>query len=501
MAVAEQQPEELGDYLPEVVSLVPVSPADLSPQNETGSDLLALTAEFPGLISEDGPATAPVRTSHHPHRSGQSADGPSHSKTNTKDDLRRYLDGMNRYPLLTAEEEIDLAKQVGAGQAALAEMSSAENLSPEHRSEIAKQISDGTAARERLVNSNLRLVVNLAGKYHGKLKLDEAIQEGNIGLIKAVDGFDWRKGFRFSSYAYQCIIREIKVAKRDRFDDIRIPAHMGALISKTFKTRAYMISDLGRNPSLDELSAELNVSKDYLEEIIGHHSLQPLSLNRQLDGAGDSSELTLEDTVADQRAGQELVGVESMPNGIGLAETIKRLLNSPEALALTYAYDLTDSGARLTPRQIAPLIENTDESDGALPEMSASDVRHLKKHAEAKLRHPAVFAALNKAAPNMPVPSGDVWKNQAECAAVLVGDNPPPLDIFFPLAEKAQPHNIFIAFDPREQFCGNCAVRDECLSYGIARKGYLPGFWGGVYIDNNGKDSSQRLLKATDATD
>jgi RNA polymerase sigma factor (sigma-70 family) len=341
----------------------------------------------------------------------------------------------------------------------------------------------------------------LAGKYHGKLKLDEAIQEGNIGLIKAVDGFDWRKGFRFSSYAYQCIIREIKTAKRDRFDDIRIPAHMGALINKMYKTRAYMASDLGREPSLDELSAELNISKEELEGIISNDCLQPTSLNRQFNGADGSTELTLEDTVADQRAGQELVSVESMPNGLGLAETIKRLLNPPEAMALTYAYDLTDGGTGLTPRQIASLIENTDESDGVSTEMTTKKVRHLKKYAEAKLRHPAAFAALNKAAPNLAAPGGDMWKNQAECAAVLDVDDPPPLDIFFPLAEKSQPHNVHIAFDPREQFCGNCAVREECLAYGTARKGYLPGFWGGIYLDRNSKDNSQRLLKATDATD
>jgi RNA polymerase primary sigma factor len=207
----------------------------------------------------------------------------------TADPVKDYLKQIVKVPLLTAEQEVELAKRIEAGLSAeekLAEVGS--KLTTGQRIDLAWIAEDGTRAKNHLLEANLRLVVSLAKRYTGRgmLFLD-LIQEGNLGLIRAVEKFDYTKGYKFSTYATWWIRQAITRAIAGQARTIRIPVHMVEVINKLARVQRQMLQDLGREPTPDELAAELDMTPEKVIEV-QKYGREPISLHTPLGEDGDS---------------------------------------------------------------------------------------------------------------------------------------------------------------------------------------------------------------------
>ncbi|HEB64704.1 MAG TPA: sigma-70 family RNA polymerase sigma factor, partial [Chloroflexi bacterium] len=175
----------------------------------------------------------------------------------TDDTIGLYLKEVGRVPLLTAEEEVQLAKRIEAGREAREEMARG-NVTPERRLELRALIEDGWAAREHLITANSRLVISVAKKYMGRgVPFLDLIQEGNIGLIRAAKKFDYRRGHKFSTYATWWIRQAVTRAIADQGRTIRVPVHMGDQINKLLRVQHQLTQKLGRDPTVEELAEAL----------------------------------------------------------------------------------------------------------------------------------------------------------------------------------------------------------------------------------------------------
>ncbi|MBP8774095.1 MAG: RNA polymerase sigma factor RpoD, partial [Roseburia sp.] len=216
-----------------------------------------------------------------------------------EDPVRMYLKEIGKVPLLSAEEEIELAKNMEAGAVAKEKIailkSREENATEEELAEIKEEIKNlqkdldaGDEAKKRLAEANLRLVVSIAKRYVGRgmLFLD-LIQEGNLGLIKAVEKFDYRKGYKFSTYATWWIRQAITRAIADQARTIRIPVHMVETINKLIRVSRQLLQELGREPSPEEIAAEMNMPVERVREIL-KISQEPVSLETPIGEEEDS---------------------------------------------------------------------------------------------------------------------------------------------------------------------------------------------------------------------
>lgn len=198
-----------------------------------------------------------------------------------------YLREVRKTPLLTAEEETELAKQMEKGEEADLKLNSDGNLSSQDKDALEKTIFAGDSARERFVKANARLVVSMAKKYIGRgLPFLDLIQEGNIGLMKAVDRFDYTRGFRFSTYATWWIRQAVTRAVADQARTIRLPGHVVEKINKLSRASRTLTEQLGREPTPQELADEINITKEKVEKLM-EISQRPLSLQKPV-GEGDS---------------------------------------------------------------------------------------------------------------------------------------------------------------------------------------------------------------------
>ena len=205
------------------------------------------------------------------------------------DPVKDYLKQIVKVPLLTAEQEVELAKRIEAGLSAeekLAEVGS--KLTTGQRTDLARIAEDGTRAKNHLLEANLRLVVSLAERYTGRgmLFLD-LIQEGNLGLIRAVEKFDYTKGYKFSTYATWWIRQAITRAIAGQARTIRIPVHITEVINKLARVQRQMLQDLGREPTPDELAAKLDMTPENVIEV-QNYGREPISLHTPLGEDGDS---------------------------------------------------------------------------------------------------------------------------------------------------------------------------------------------------------------------
>ncbi len=178
-------------------------------------------------------------------------------KTPTSDPVRMYLKEIGKVPLLTAEEEVDLAKRIEAGLFASEKVATTtKKVGDKLRRELEAIERDGQIAKRKLIEANLRLVVSIAKRYMGRgmLFLD-LIQEGNLGLIRAVEKFDYTKGYKFSTYATWWIRQAITRAIADQARTIRIPVHMVETINKLVRIQRQLLQDLGREPTPEEIAA------------------------------------------------------------------------------------------------------------------------------------------------------------------------------------------------------------------------------------------------------
>jgi RNA polymerase primary sigma factor len=213
-----------------------------------------------------------------------------------------YLREIAHHELLTAQEEVSLAQRLEAGKAALRELATAdETLEPTHRFELEHQAEDGERARRRLIECNLRLVVSVARRYLGRgLSFLDLVQEGNIGLQIGVEKYDWRRGFRFSTYVYWWIRQAVTRAIADQSRTIRLPVHVTEFLTKTARAERELAAELGREPTVDEVAQFLDIDPERINEA-RRAARMPLSLETPL---GEDGELTRGDLIGDDTAAE-----------------------------------------------------------------------------------------------------------------------------------------------------------------------------------------------------
>ena len=292
----------------------------------------------------------------------------------TADAVKDYLRQIGKVPLLTARQEVQLAKRIEAGLFAAQKLADGgRDLSAEVRSDLERVAEDGRIAKNHLVEANLRLVVSLARRYtgHGMLFLD-LIQEGNLGLIRGVEKFDYTRGYKFSTYATWWIRQAITRAMSEQSRTIRLPAHMAEAISKLARVQRQLLQDLGREPTPQELAAELDMTPEKVIEV-QKHAREPVSLNTPLGVDGDSEFADLiEDSEAIEPADAVSFGLlrEQLHSVLGT-------LSEREASVVSMRFGLTDGRPR------------TLDEIGRVYGVTRERIRQIEASTMAKLRHPS----------------------------------------------------------------------------------------------------------------
>jgi RNA polymerase sigma factor (sigma-70 family) len=289
-----------------------------------------------------------------------------------QDPVRLYLDGIGRYPLLTKEDEIRLSRRIEAGRAAAEELAEAGPLFPERERQLRRAQRHGEAATREFINANLRLVVSIAKKYHSSdLPLLDLIQEGNLGLMHAVEKFDWRRGFKFSTYATWWIRQAIGRGIDNTSRTVRLPVHAGDQVRRVLRAKAQLESQTGRTPTTTELAGHLQMPADDVGVLL-RYVVEPVSLATPV---GTEGETELADIVADPFAPTPFdVAAAGM-----LGDEIERLLSrlserERQILRLRYGLD------RGEPRTL--------EEVGLELNLTRERIRQIERTALAKLRHP-----------------------------------------------------------------------------------------------------------------
>lgn len=221
------------------------------------------------------------------------------NEVETDDPIKQYLKEIGRFPLLTAEEEADLAKKVEAGKEAEEKLASSKKISAKERARLNKIIDTAKQARNTLSECNLRLVVSIAKRYVSRgLTFLDLCQEGNLGLMKAVDKFDWRRGYKFSTYATWWIKQSVTRAIADQSRTIRIPVHMVETINKMHRAMRILTQENGREPSVKELADFLEIEENKVREIM-EVERDPSFLEMPV---GEEEESSLGDFIEDEKS-------------------------------------------------------------------------------------------------------------------------------------------------------------------------------------------------------
>ena len=291
-----------------------------------------------------------------------------------EDLVRLYLTDIGQYPLLTKEGEVRLAQQIEAGVEARTELAgTVDSLSPARKRELKRNLKRGDDAQRTFVQSNLRLVVSIAKKYQASgLPLLDLIQEGNLGLMHAVEKFDWRKGFKFSTYATWWIRQAITRGIANTGRTIRLPVHAGDTLARLQKARSRLEHRYGRPATLSELAAEVEMPEEKVTEAL-RFAAEPLSLSEPLREDGDAE---LGDVVEDRAAESPF---ERAATALLPAE-ISRLLapldeREREILKLRFGLD------RGEPRTLEEVGEHFN--------LTRERIRQIEARAMSKLRHPS----------------------------------------------------------------------------------------------------------------
>src|ERR671914_1334907 len=205
-----------------------------------------------------------------------------------EDLVRQYLREIGQYPLLTDVQEVELAQAIEAGEKARERLTGAKRLTPKQREGLQTKIRTGRSAKRRFIQSNLRLVVSIAKKYSAAgLPLLDLIQEGNLGLMRAVEKFDWQRGFKFSTYATRWIRQAITRAIADQARTIRIPVHMIETINKLIKTSRALVQELGREPTSEEIAKRMDIPVSKVRKVL-KIAQEPISLETPIGEEEDS---------------------------------------------------------------------------------------------------------------------------------------------------------------------------------------------------------------------
>ncbi len=289
------------------------------------------------------------------------------------DSVHTYLKSIGRTSLLSAEQEVDLAKRIEAGLFAEHKLATEADLPAKYREELEAVAADGRTAKAHMLEANLRLVVSVAKKYSDcGLSLLDVVQEGNLGLIRAVEKFDYAKGYKFSTYAMWWIRQAIQRGFADSARTIRLPVHVLEMLSKLSRVERDMHQRLGREPTPEELAVELDRTPDQIEELL-RTSRQPISLDSTI---GEDGETSIGDLIEDVDAPEasELVDRQLM------AEQLRHALDAltpREATIMAMRFGLYDGNPH-----------TLDEIGKALG-LTRERIRQLEKQSLSKLRHPS----------------------------------------------------------------------------------------------------------------
>lgn len=266
------------------------------------------------------------------------------------DSIRSYLREIGKYPLLTGEEEVELAKRIEKGD---------------------------EEAKATMINSNLRLVVSVAKRYvrSSKMTLLDLIQEGNLGLIKAVDKFDYTKGFKFSTYAMWWIRQAITRSIADQGRTIRIPVHMKERMNKLTKTTRQFVSDHGRDPTTEELAEILDITEERVEKIIQLYG-DTISLDTPI---GEEEDAVLMNFVADDEMPEISSSVEQTMLGDELDDVLSILTEREQKiLRLRFGFD---DGRIWTLEEVGQVFDVTRER---IRQIEAKSLRRLRMNRDTK---------------------------------------------------------------------------------------------------------------------
>jgi RNA polymerase primary sigma factor len=292
----------------------------------------------------------------------------------TADPVKDYLKQIGKVALLNAEQEVDLALRIEAGLFAEEKIAADDgSMDPKYKRELEFIIHDGKRAKNHLLEANLRLVVSLAKRYTGRgmLFLD-LIQEGNLGLIRAVEKFDYTKGFKFSTYATWWIRQAITRAMADQARTIRIPVHMVEVINKLARVQRQMLQDLGREPTPEELALELDMTPEKVVEV-QKYGREPISLHTPLGEDGDSE---FGDLIEDSEA---VVPADAVSFTL-LQEQLHSVLDTlseREAGVVAMRFGLTDGQPK------------TLDEIGKVYGVTRERIRQIESKTMSKLRHPS----------------------------------------------------------------------------------------------------------------
>jgi RNA polymerase primary sigma factor len=391
-AEPSDSPEEPGDDDLDV----DIDPADLADEPVEGAvlDTAVVAAADPALAAAAG---SPAVSEDDEDDEDDDGEGGGQQKPASDDDdedekpiaaegevgistdlVRAYLKEIGKVPLLTAEMEVDLAQRIEAGLFAAekirqAESGEAPKLSAALRRDLEWLVQDGGKAKRHLLEANLRLVVSIAKRYLGRgmLFLD-LIQEGNLGLIRAVEKFDYTKGYKFSTYATWWIRQAITRAMADQARTIRIPVHMVEQINKLTRVQREMLQELGREPTPEELAKELDMTPEKVVEIQGY-AREPVSLETTI---GDDQDSSLGDFIedADAPVAAEVVSYGLMQEQLG---EVLRTLTDREAAVVKMRFGLVDGQPR------------TLDEIGREFGLTRERIRQIESKTLSKLRHPS----------------------------------------------------------------------------------------------------------------
>ena len=289
------------------------------------------------------------------------------------DSISLYLKEIGRIPLLTAEQEVSLAKRMEAGRDTKKRLSNNRNLGHQERVELSAIVRDGKSAQEHLIKANSRLVVSVAKKYVGRgVPFLDLIQEGNIGLIRAVNKFDYRRGYKFSTYATWWIRQAVTRAIADQGRTIRVPVHMYEQINRLARVSRQLVQELGRDPTVEEIAGELGVSPKKVERTI-KVSQRPLSLEMPV---GEEDDSFLGDFIEDSdapsptdQASQQLLRDQIDDIFVSLTPREVRILQLRFGLVDGYSYTLEEVGKKFG--------------------VTRERIRQIEAQALGRLRHPS----------------------------------------------------------------------------------------------------------------
>jgi RNA polymerase sigma factor (sigma-70 family) len=303
-----------------------------------------------------------------------------HATHDDEDLVRIYLADIGRHRLLSKRDEIALARRIEAGTEAREELDATSGSGQTGRGELRRRVQDGDAARRTFVESNLRLVVSIAKRYQPSgLPVLDLVQDGNLGLLHAVDKFQWRKGFKFSTYATWWIRQAIQRGIANTSRTIRLPVHAGDRLLRARQARARLEAQLQRTPTRAEIAAELELPQHEFDTIMGR-AAAPVSLSEPLS---DDSDRELADVVPDTSASSpfDAAAAALLPREIAklLAPLAPR---EREILALRFGLDRGES--------------RTLEEVGVLFDLTRERIRQIEAKAMAKLRHPAFDTPLRE---------------------------------------------------------------------------------------------------------